>query len=290
MAISDKTRKKLWGRSGSRCAICYIELTPIEKDITGGLNIGEECHIISSKTTGPRFTTSYDNYDDYDNLILLCCNHHKEIDEQDILYPVDKLRRIKSEHENKIKESIDNAKDLPLKNPPKLRAIDKISDVENKTFSRQRKEILFASDEGYNLAEEEYNGVLNHIKNLVTEIKIKTPTWRIAIRENGNKGYDLLSYGYYMSIQHQEEYHRHLPGAYMFIGLWKGYFDTNGVADVFGNPELLELTRVKFDINENGKYGWIETQSGLHFKTSEEITEIWLDKLIDSAIANRDKY
>jgi hypothetical protein len=290
MAISDKTRKKMWARSGNRCAICQIELVPIDRDESGGLNIGEECHIISSKPTGPRYIKEYDNYDEYDNLILLCCNHHKEIDEQVILYPVDKLRRIKSEHETRIKDSIDNSNNLPSKNPPKLRAVDRISEIESKTLSARKKELLLTSDEGYNIAEEEFQRVLTLFKELVTEIKAKTPTWRIGIRENRSKGYDLLSYGYYMSIQHQEEYHRYLPGAYMFIGLWKGYFDSDGIADPFNKPENLDLIRVKFDINEMGQYGWVEVKSDLNFKSSEEITEIWFDKLIDYAMTNRDRY
>jgi hypothetical protein len=41
MAISDKTRKSLWAKSGNRCSICKIELFS-EKD-ADVFNIGEEC-------------------------------------------------------------------------------------------------------------------------------------------------------------------------------------------------------------------------------------------------------
>lgn len=79
MAISEKTRKMLWAKSGNRCAICKIELIT-EQKTDSNLNIGEECHIISSKSKGPRHKPNLNDYDTFDNLILLCRNHHKEID------------------------------------------------------------------------------------------------------------------------------------------------------------------------------------------------------------------
>ncbi|MBY5958222.1 HNH endonuclease [Membranicola marinus] len=77
IGISSKTRKNLCAKSGNRCSICRTELFA-KKFKSDEENIGEECHIISSKQNGPRH---HPNLDDYDNLILLCRNHHKEIDE-----------------------------------------------------------------------------------------------------------------------------------------------------------------------------------------------------------------
>ena len=57
MAISDKTRKKLWAKSGNRCSICKTDLFS-NKEKAEDLNIGEECHIISSKPKGPRHKIS----------------------------------------------------------------------------------------------------------------------------------------------------------------------------------------------------------------------------------------
>ena len=53
MGISSKTRKNLWAKSGNRCSICKIELFSKKKG-KDEFNIGEECHIISSNTNGPR--------------------------------------------------------------------------------------------------------------------------------------------------------------------------------------------------------------------------------------------
>ena len=80
MGILDKDRKHLWAKSGNRCAICKHELFLSNKN-NEDFNIGEECHIVSSQLKGPRHVDNYQDYDSYDNLILLCRNHHKEIDD-----------------------------------------------------------------------------------------------------------------------------------------------------------------------------------------------------------------
>lgn len=115
MAISDKTRKFLWAKSGNRCAICKTEL--ITNNIsTEEFNIGEECHIISSKTNGPRHKVNLEEYDNYENLLFLCKNHHKEIDELTETYTEELLRYIKTNHENWVKNTIKNAINAQEKN------------------------------------------------------------------------------------------------------------------------------------------------------------------------------
>ena len=48
MAITSKTRKELWAKSGNRCAICKKELVHQISQEDGSFIIGDECHIISS--------------------------------------------------------------------------------------------------------------------------------------------------------------------------------------------------------------------------------------------------
>lgn len=118
MAISNKTRKYLWGKSGNRCAICRVELFS-EKIGGSALNIGEECHIISSKPKGPRYKTNVGSYDIYENLILLCRNHHKEVDELSETFSEEILRYIKAKHEKWVSETLNNSVNSK-KNKPRL--------------------------------------------------------------------------------------------------------------------------------------------------------------------------
>lgn len=110
MGITDKTRKTLWARSGNRCAMCRAELVAERNEHDKNLNIGDECHIISGRPTGPRHNPDYkDDFDDYANLILLCKNHHREADELWETYTEGILKTIKSNHEKWVRSALDDA-------------------------------------------------------------------------------------------------------------------------------------------------------------------------------------
>lgn len=100
MAITSKTRKELWAKSGNRCAICKKELVNQISEDEGSFIIGDECHIISSSAEGPRHKSGIEDYDSYENLLLLCKNHHREIDENCASYTEELLHYIKTSHEN----------------------------------------------------------------------------------------------------------------------------------------------------------------------------------------------
>lgn len=124
LAISEKTRKMLWAKSGNRCAICKAELIT-EQETDSDLNIGEECHIISSKPKGPRHKSNLNDYDTFDNLILLCRNHHKEIDTLIDTFPEEILRYMKQNHENRVNATLN--KELNSKDNEKLRFLTRIT-------------------------------------------------------------------------------------------------------------------------------------------------------------------
>lgn len=119
MAISPRTIKVLWGRSASRCAICRTEL------VLAGTScvIGQHAHIVASKSDGPRGQSDLPlaERDSYDNLILLCPNHHVEIDRDVEKWTVEDLRRQKRNHEEWAERRLDEGRivpgALPTENP-----------------------------------------------------------------------------------------------------------------------------------------------------------------------------
>lgn len=110
-SITDKTRKKLWAKSGNRCALCKAELVGYEGETFNEVIIGEECHIVSGRPSGPRYNIALKTgYDDYENLLLLCRNHHKIVDEQVNTYTVEQLILLKVTHETWVKETLNSNK------------------------------------------------------------------------------------------------------------------------------------------------------------------------------------
>ncbi|MGO9451016.1 MAG: HNH endonuclease [Candidatus Binataceae bacterium] len=101
MPPGDKTRKILWGSSGNRRAMCRRELVIEATSRDAQAIVGEECHIISRKTEGPRFDQDYaaEKIDAVENLILLCAVHHKMVDDQPETYTAEILRKLKANRE-----------------------------------------------------------------------------------------------------------------------------------------------------------------------------------------------
>lgn len=116
MAIKSKDLKILWGRSGNRCAICRIQLTQDASAAASIFSIGEQAHIVGDKDDAARGKSplNSEERDSYHNLILLCPNHHTEIDKNEADWPVERLHQAKSTHElwvtETLSETIDHVK------------------------------------------------------------------------------------------------------------------------------------------------------------------------------------
>lgn len=110
MSISVKTRKLLWGKAASRCSFpeCKKELIMDETETDDPSIMGEECHIVARENGGPRGNTSLskEKRDLYSNLVLMCNNHHKVIDDQEKAYTIEVLNDIKKTHEDWVKKSL----------------------------------------------------------------------------------------------------------------------------------------------------------------------------------------
>lgn len=117
MGISLKTHKLLWGKSGSICAFpdCKRELVIDETETDDPSLIGEEAHIVARKPDGPRGESDLtpEERDYYNNLILLCSIHHKQVDDQNKEFTVEKLNDFKRQHESWVRKnlSIDKSKE-----------------------------------------------------------------------------------------------------------------------------------------------------------------------------------
>lgn len=105
--MNKRTIKFLWGRAAGRCSMpeCRKQLCPYP---IPGVTLGEMCHIIARNPDGPRGTAQAESsdIDDYQNLILLCSEHHKIIDSLPEQWTVARLKQVKLQHEQWVEEQL----------------------------------------------------------------------------------------------------------------------------------------------------------------------------------------
>lgn len=105
--IPVKTQLKLWLKAGGRCQFkgCNKPLWREGLTLTEG-NYAELAHIVSYSPQGSRGDEklSKELETSYDNFLLLCKEHHHQIDckEEEKNYPVELLKKWKHEHESRI--------------------------------------------------------------------------------------------------------------------------------------------------------------------------------------------
>ncbi len=98
-APSTPTVKRLFALSRNECAFPKC-VTPLV-DEGGGKVTGRICHIRAARESGPRYDAEQTPQErhSFDNLLLLCGLHHDVIDADTDAYTVDRLRRMKHDHE-----------------------------------------------------------------------------------------------------------------------------------------------------------------------------------------------
>lgn len=95
--------RSLLARSGNKCAFPGCT-HPVVNEINK--LVAEICHIEAAEEGGPRYNLNQSDYErrGYDNLIILCRRHHLETHYVN-LYSVERLRKMKYDHESQFAEN-----------------------------------------------------------------------------------------------------------------------------------------------------------------------------------------
>jgi hypothetical protein len=109
-AIRREVERELWGRTAARCEFNDCNRLLYKSPVTQEpVNLAEMAHIYSFSKDGPRgwgiFTRRPSALNDVGNLMLVCHDCHKKIDQdkKGERYPADLLRKWKDEHEARVR-------------------------------------------------------------------------------------------------------------------------------------------------------------------------------------------
>ena len=104
--IPEKVKIRLWGKAAGRCQYdgCNKPLW-LDSLTKAEFNTAYIAHIIADKPGSPRGDLELSDKlkNDISNLMLMCDEHHRLIDREDVKgHPVDRLREMKHKHEGRI--------------------------------------------------------------------------------------------------------------------------------------------------------------------------------------------
>lgn len=104
--IPEKTKLRLWVRAGGRCEYKGCNEPLWQDSLTlSKMNAAYIAHIVADSPNGPRGDEQLSEQlaSDISNLMLMCDEHHRLIDKEDVDgHPVERLREMKNSHEMRI--------------------------------------------------------------------------------------------------------------------------------------------------------------------------------------------
>ncbi len=186
---SEMTLKRLFALSGNKCAFpnCTAEIVNEKTAINSNI-----CHIEAANKDGERYNENMTDKQraDYENLILLCLNHHKETDDVN-KYTVDVLKKMKKDHESKFLNQQMNKPSM-LKNV--INAIASISfdssdSLENLTVFNPKDKLIYNSVKiNYSLIQE-YKTSQGKLNELYDELELQGSIKKEKLLQNINHIY-----------------------------------------------------------------------------------------------------
>ena len=120
MSVQLLDQKILWSKAAGRCSMpdCRKKLALDASDAVPSKSvlIGENAHIVGDKKTAARGDSplSAEDRDRYPNLILLCRNHHREVDRDPAAWPIELLHQVKADHEWWVESRLVEVEDVEL--------------------------------------------------------------------------------------------------------------------------------------------------------------------------------
>lgn len=185
MPISEKSYKIIWGQFSARCSLCQKDV--IHQTEWGITSLtGEVAHIVGENLGAARGESSLSTAErnDPDNLMLLCREHHKIIDDDPATYTVEVLDQKKSEHLDWIEKSLGKTQpwkssltQLTYINVPRLNELAELNGF-NVDLSR------YKDDQTLHSLGWELNHVMSSFKNVLTHLVISAiPAQSLQLHE-----------------------------------------------------------------------------------------------------------
>ena len=105
--VPEKVSKELWIRSAGRCQLCNKDLTTAYLSRGRFNSYAQMAHIVAYSENGPRAVEFATKDNSYENLMLLCPECHKTIDDFPKEFSIDYLKNKKRMHDENVRKALD---------------------------------------------------------------------------------------------------------------------------------------------------------------------------------------
>jgi hypothetical protein len=105
--FSPETKRQLADRAGHHCSLCFA-LTTCSDEEGKPFRIGDAAHQAAASDSGPRYDPNQSELErsSSDNGLWLCSSCHRKIDGDKFKYPVETLRKLKREAEERARKMV----------------------------------------------------------------------------------------------------------------------------------------------------------------------------------------
>lgn len=203
---TDKTLKRLFGLSGNKCAFPGCTRLLVNTKNAKDSNI---CHIEAASKGGERYNPSMTDEEraDYQNLILLCVQHHDETNNVK-LYTVSALQKMKRSHESSFLNQKINKNPSMLKNTINAIAGIILEDIEEtnnlKAFDPAEK-IVYNSIKRNVVLIQEYKIYHQKVNSLYDELELQGSIKKEKLLNNIKVIYTTIKGNYVLNSENQLE-------------------------------------------------------------------------------------
>lgn len=181
------TIRRLYLLSGNLCAIPDCQKVLLDPR---GVFVGKVAHITAAEKGGPRFDAGLTNEQrrSGDNLVLVCANHHDEVDQDLKRWTLQALKDVKAGHEARFAGAVDSI-------------LDSIRDwTEDQTYHMPGSLERIAKHQGFRIAEDELQGSKQAVMELADALRVVTRPARellavVISRARSTAGTDALAVG-----------------------------------------------------------------------------------------------
>ncbi len=162
---------------------------------------------------------------------------------------------------------------------------DPILEIEQKANFASERYRFFHSESGVALAKREVEKLCSFLQEKAEVANERSTQEKISFNQGNNDQWILFYRGISLVVSWSPtSYSNLLEGAELYLGVWRGRVGVNLIRTA--EPKQIRRTRCLPDMDIKRGIGWVDSQSKRGFYSSDDLAEIWFQRMLDEVRKN----